>query len=87
MIMETILEKSYLIDFIAVEACSFAGGIWLVWDRNLITIEFISQNDQSHNVLIRMDNEWTWVLTIVYASPNPLYRMELWKYLNSMERS
>lgn len=75
--MAPILEKSYLTDFIAVEACGFAGGIWLGWEESSVTIEFISHNDQILNVLVKTASGGFWILSVIYAAPNPLFLMEL----------
>lgn len=69
-----VLEKTYLMDFVAVEAREFAGGIWLTWDRNVANIEVLSQNDQALNVMVKTNNDKYWFPTVVYASPNPIYR-------------
>lgn len=50
----------------------------------MVDIEVISKNDQALNVLIKMENEGCWILTVVYASPNPFFIRELWSYLIQM---
>lgn len=82
--MENILKMEKLTSFVAVEACGFAGGIWLRWDSSMVDIEVISKNNQTLNVLIKIENGWCWILTVVYASPNPIFRRELWLYLIQM---
>lgn len=79
-----ILTKTHLTNVEAVEACGFVGGIWLLWDWNTETVEVISKNDQALNAVVHMDNGRFWLLTVIYASPNPLYRQELWEYLKSL---
>lgn len=80
----TMLDRTHLTDFMAVEARGFAGGIWLAWDNTEVQIEVLSQCDQAVNALVTMDNGRCWFLTVIYASPNPFYRRELWQYLSSL---
>lgn len=81
-----IVDNSHFTDFLAMEACGFAGGIWLLWDKHLVEVEVeeISMHDQMLNVLIKEDVRGSWVLSVVYASPKPLCREDLWLYIKEM---
>lgn len=76
-----LIQNSYLTNYTAVEAVGFAGGIWLLWDRNLVEVEALSHFDQVLNVGVQSGSGKYWLLSIMYASPNPLWRSELWHYL------
>lgn len=79
-----VLENTYLTNSVAVEARGFAGGIWLAWDKNNVSIEVVSQHDQALNVLVQTDNGRHWFLTVIYASPNLMYQRDLWSYLSRL---
>lgn len=78
------MNKFYFTNFIAVEVCGFAGGIWVFWDHNSVNAEVIFANDQVVNMCITSENGRSWFLTIVYASPNPMYQSKLWENTTRM---
>lgn len=67
------------------EAAGYTGGIWLFWDHHWIHVELIASHDQSMNVLV-MESMSTrpWLLSLIYASPQPLVWEQLWRYLARM---
>lgn len=79
-----IIERSHLMDMVVVEAVGFARGIWLLWDKSYLTVELISTNDQVLNVGVKEGSHPFWILSVIYASPNPLLLMKLWQYLHAM---
>lgn len=46
-----------------------------------MNIEVVSKYNQVLNVLVKPENGRPWFLSVIYASPNPLYRRDLWFYL------
>lgn len=82
--LKPILDRSSLANFIAVEACGFADGIWLGWDDTVVTLELVSYNAQVLNVLTKAVQGRVWFLSIIYAAPHPLYRTDLWIYLKQL---
>lgn len=46
-----------------------AGGIWLLWNDDRISIRKISEDEQFLHVEIEAQNERSWNLTVLYASP------------------
>lgn len=79
-----IVDNSHFTDVLAVEARGFADRIWLLWDRTSVTIEEISMHDQILNVLVTDTVRGRWVLSLIYASPHPMCREELWLYIKQM---
>lgn len=77
---QDILAKTLLTKIKAVEAAGYAGGIWLLWDSTEVNVEVISHHDQILNSLITSGNGQKWFLSIVYTSPKPHIREELWVY-------
>lgn len=78
------MNNSKLSKIMAVEANGFAGQIWLMWDPQAVSIEGIAQYDQILNVLVTPPHGRVLLLSTVYASPNPLYRRELWEYIRQI---
>lgn len=71
-------EKSYI-----VEAQGFSGGMWLLWNDSVVSMEVLSHTSQTITVL--MNNKGgDWLLTFIYASPTPNTRKNLWKYLDDL---
>lgn len=71
-------------EVMTVEARGFAGGIWLMWNRQDIEVEEISSNDQILNVLVWEERRAPFLLSFVYASPNILTRAELWQFISHL---
>lgn len=69
---------------ITVEARGFKGGIWLLWNRHDVEIEELSSTAQILIVLVREGRGLPCLLSIMYASPNPFDRAELWTYLSQL---
>lgn len=47
------------------------------WDKALVDIEVIFRNDQAVNIIIKAYKRQCWMLTVVYASHNPIFQGEL----------
>lgn len=77
-----ILSRTHFNDSIVSEAAGFADGIWILWDNTQLNLEMISIDDQFINVLVRGPHQALWLLSVVYASPNPVFRVDLWQYLS-----
>ncbi|KAL8168195.1 hypothetical protein V2J09_009694 [Rumex salicifolius] len=70
-----------------VDADGFAGGIWLLWRTDLVTVTPISLDPQHITVEINRQGEIPWVLSAVYASPNYYRRDQLWSTLGDFARA
>lgn len=71
-------------DMLAVEACGFAGGIWLLWDCDRVDIVEVDMTDQLLSVMVRPPSGEPWLLSTIYASPQAMNRLTLWVYLSQL---
>lgn len=53
-------------------------GIWVLWDPTEVSVFTISINPQVKHVKIQRNGYEDWVLSALYASPNPRLRDILW---------
>lgn len=92
-VMETKVHSSQEIGFLeslgftyklVVEAMGFVGGLWLLWDSVIVTIENIFMNTQMITVFVKENVMPTWMLTVVYPSPRATSQEELWEYLEQL---
>lgn len=49
----TIIYKSHLINTVLVEVMGFSGGIWFLWDDNIVGIEVLSVHDQIVTIVVK----------------------------------
>lgn len=70
--------------FLATEATGFAGGIWLLWDMTKIQVDPFVLNDQMIMAAISCQGRNPFLLSIIYASPNPSFRLQLWEYIKTL---
>nr|XP_011470317.1 PREDICTED: uncharacterized protein LOC105353179 [Fragaria vesca subsp. vesca] len=71
-------------DFEVREAAGFSGGIWLLWNKNKVTVEFVDSTFQSISVKVSWLGSSPWLLSGIYASPCNTARGTLWSYLDSL---
>lgn len=64
------------------EASGFSGGIWILWDTNVVNIDHISSISQAITLRVNNIGGQTWLLTAVYASTHCHIRNGLWDYLD-----
>lgn len=62
------------------EAAGFSGGIWMLWNDN-VEVFVLANNLQYVHAKVMKNNSLAFVVTAVYASPNPARRNVLWDYL------
>ncbi|CAI9106595.1 OLC1v1005787C1 [Oldenlandia corymbosa var. corymbosa] len=65
-----------------VEAVGFKGGIWVLW-KERVKLSVLICDKQYVHVSVKMDRE-NFLVTFVYASPNPTIRRSLWEGLNAI---
>lgn len=58
-----------------------SGGIWVLWDPTKVGVFTISINTQAIHVKINKNGYEDWVLSALYANPNPRLRDILWEGL------
>ncbi|KAI7984585.1 hypothetical protein LOK49_LG15G01392 [Camellia lanceoleosa] len=63
------------------------SGIWLLWDTNQVNVRASSVGPQVIHATVHKEDYEEWVLTTVYASPNPLLREILWNELEEVANS
>ncbi|XP_025617102.1 uncharacterized protein [Arachis hypogaea] len=66
------------------EANGFSGGIWILWRDPGMNVSFLKSRRQYVHMEIRPNNDRSWFLTAVYASPQEQNRRSLWKELNEI---
>ncbi|KAL6567778.1 hypothetical protein OROGR_001446 [Orobanche gracilis] len=69
------------------EARGFSGGIWVLkHSSSTVNIRFRSQHRQAISFELWRDN-FSWVCTAVYASPNPTLRENFWDHLIALRNN
>ncbi|XP_038688766.1 uncharacterized protein LOC119987931 [Tripterygium wilfordii] len=69
-------------NWVRVEAFGFSGGIWVFWKETL-QISVIKTHPQFIHLRVQSNGINSWLLTVVYGSPNFNLRKLLWMDLNS----
>ncbi|KAI7989214.1 hypothetical protein LOK49_LG13G00063 [Camellia lanceoleosa] len=64
-----------------------SGGIWVLWDPFRVTVKALEVNAQVIHAKIQRDGYSDWILSAIYASPNPLLRDNLWENLEEVARN
>lgn len=67
-----------------VDGEGFSGGIWLLWNRDDISVLVLEENRHYLHVRIAEDGLDDWFLTIIYASPREAERQDTWNALNNI---
>lgn len=57
-----------------VDSMGRSGGIWVLWDPFRATVKALDVNAQVIHAKIQHDGYSDWILSTIYASPNPLLR-------------
>ncbi|KAI9108411.1 hypothetical protein K1719_020602 [Acacia pycnantha] len=68
------------------EAEGYSGGIWIVWEREDLSLDVLVKEDQFIHCRIRLGGV-NMLLTAVHASPNEQKRRELWANLQELAAS
>ncbi|XP_027082559.1 uncharacterized protein [Coffea arabica] len=82
-----IVQSSQLTDKTCVETCGFSGGIWVLWNKHKWAVEVITRNRQVIHMLVKRVRGEEWMLSAVYASPDPPTRRSLWEYFSNIDKS
>ena len=78
---ERIIRQLGFSKFTFSAAEGYSGGIWCLWEEGSLTIEVIDRQKQFMHLCIVTAKKEKWFLTVVYASPNHIYRRSLWSAL------
>lgn len=60
------------------DAEGFSGGIWCVWKSSCPQISVHSSSKYCIHLMINGNSHNCWFLSIVYASPRPYQRLDVW---------
>ncbi|KAL7210180.1 hypothetical protein ACSBR1_031694 [Camellia fascicularis] len=91
-LMETKVELSFMGQFFNkmgftasshVDPVGCTGGIWVLWDPFRVTVKALEVNAQFIHAKVQRDNFEDWILSAIYASPNPKNRDLLWENLEA----
>lgn len=80
-VVKEIFKFSCFNESIVSDACGYASGIWILWDRDRLILEPLVVHDKIVSILIRLGANSVWVLSAIYASPSPFFRQDLWSYI------
>lgn len=53
-----------------VPTVGFSGGLWLLWDNNLVDIDITAHNQQLIHCIVKFSEYHEWLFTAMYARPN-----------------
>ncbi|XP_074266442.1 uncharacterized protein LOC141589715 [Silene latifolia] len=65
----------------------FCGGIWLYWRPEFVSVLPVKEHPQYITIEVSRNGELPWFFSVVYASPNPSNRVELWSELERFARN
>ncbi|KAI9074058.1 hypothetical protein K1719_043985 [Acacia pycnantha] len=65
---------------VRVEGEGFSGGIWIVWDREDLSVNVTVKDEQFIHCKLALEGE-EMLFTAVYANPNEQRRRQLWDRL------
>ena len=52
------------------DTVGYAGGLWLLWNSNLVTVSQMASTEQEiHAVVKVLSSNLSWLISAIYASP------------------
>ncbi|KAL8151163.1 hypothetical protein V2J09_020971 [Rumex salicifolius] len=72
---------------IRAEAAGFRGRIWVLWRKALVTVSEVDVHHQAVTFDVVRNGEDAWLMSAIYASPNPRNWEELWNCLLGINSS
>lgn len=80
-----VIRKLGFTHWIRVEACGYAGGIWLMWNEDNHRVEYLCSNEQLIHCKVTAKASGTChLMESLYGDPNPGFRVKLWESLRSL---
>ena len=70
-----------------VEGNGFAGGIWMAWRGNALDVDIIQLKFQFIHARLKPKSGDSLLFTVIYASPEPNLRFDLWKELELISQN
>ncbi|GMP28899.1 hypothetical protein CsSME_00004248 [Camellia sinensis var. sinensis] len=64
-----------------------SGGMWVLWDPFCVIVKALDVNAQVIHAKIQRDGYSDWILSAIYASPNPRLRDTLWENLEAVAQN
>lgn len=61
-----------------------AGGIWCLWDVQSWKVSILNSSPQWVHLSVSWKRQESWLITVVYASPNLARRVQLWDDLSQL---
>ncbi|XP_061359053.1 uncharacterized protein LOC133303193 [Gastrolobium bilobum] len=81
---DEIIRKLGFPNFFRQDPVGFSGGIWLLWEGNLVDVEVLDFNHQYiHTRVIHLESLNSETMTFAYGSPRRLERKSLWSDLEA----
>uniref|UniRef100_A0A2N9FT32 CCHC-type domain-containing protein n=1 Tax=Fagus sylvatica TaxID=28930 RepID=A0A2N9FT32_FAGSY len=69
--------------FLCTNTIGFAGGIWVMWNLDLVDVEHLCSTEQEIHVSVKVRGSNTlWLLSAIYASPRRFECRILWNNLS-----
>jgi hypothetical protein len=69
--------------FLCTNTIGFAGGIWVMWNLDLVDVEHLCSTKQEIHVSVKVRGSNTlWLLSAIYASPRRFECRILWNNLS-----
>lgn len=70
---------------IHIETIGLAGGLWLLWNSNMVEVEQLAITEQEIQVEIKvLSSNLSWLFSAIYASPRSEERCILWNNLSKV---
>lgn len=70
--------------FYCTDSTNFRGGIWILWDANLVAMEIFSSTEQEILAEVWTSPHSSYLLSAIYASPRWMEKEVLWNNLRSI---
>lgn len=74
-------------DWVRSEAVGFSSGIWVMWNRDKISLRVVHVDKYFIHIIIEEGRGGAWELTAVYASPMHHLRPAIWEKLSRIQHS
>ena len=67
------------------ETIGYTGGLWLLWNLELVEVEHLANTEQEIHVEVKvLSFNLSWLFTAIYASPRSAERCVFWNNLSNV---
>lgn len=84
---DRVIQRIGLDGVVKVDANGFSGGLWCLWNPAHLNVNVISSSRYCVHLRLNSTLANSWMLTIVYASPQPALQSAVWEELLSFKPS